>query len=104
MTQVKLLVSEEKLNKIRELYSNVQRNDEFEFLFYTSKIDHSGYINMVNYINLVNYIKSLANEGKYKLVGPVKTLDVGYNRNDGTTFRMTILGKDNIANFLRRGN
>jgi len=84
---------------VSNLFKKINKGDEFEFIFFSKK-GHT--MNKEKYILLLKYMKNLSKAKKLKVTPPTRTLDVNYTNDDGSTYRISVDGSDNINRMLDR--
>ena len=96
-------ISKDEQKSIEDLFKKVDKNKEFELIFFSKKRDE---MNKEKYIMLLKFMKAMKarDPSKYKISGPDQTLDVIYNSEQGTSYRITIEGIDEIKIQLNRVN
>lgn len=86
----------ESYNEVLELYNKISKDKEFELSLY-------GYgdkrISMERYQKLIKRVKLLSRENKYEISSEY-SLDVIYNEGDKSSYRITVLGIDNVNNII----
>ena len=87
--------------QIKKLFNSLNKNDEFEIMFYNFRNENKCSLN--KFINVLKYIKWRSDKENIKITNE-NTLDVIYNDNDKkdkrTTYKSIITGNENINNFL----
>lgn len=92
----------EAINNVINLFTKVKSGDEFEFIFFSKK---GRYLPQEKYIELLNYfaIKAFKNP-KLTLVKPSDMLDITYQQDMETNFRVTIDTTDKINSLMKKLN
>ena len=87
-----LILIESEKNKIDMLLDKIDKDKEFEFLFFRkNKLD----FNKERYISMLKFINVMSK--KYKTIGPLESLDVNLSYNN-INYRVTIKNNDNDFN------
>lgn len=89
-----LILIESEKNKIDMLLDKIDKDKEFEFLFFRkNKLD----FNKERYISMLKFINAMSN--KYKTIGPIESLDVNLSYNN-INYRVTIKNNNNDFNMI----
>lgn len=89
--------------KVKNLFSSLNKKDEFEIMFNNYK--ESNQLSLNKFVNVLKYVKWRSNKDNYELVNE-NSLDIQYTdskdkNNKITTYRVSIVGNDNLNNFLK---
>jgi hypothetical protein len=84
-------------NQIKNLFSKINKNSEFEVMFYNFKTDNK--LPITKFMNLLNYIKYRSVDEKLELVNNT-TLDISYAHSVNNSYRVTIEGIERINKIL----
>lgn len=96
---IKDLIGTTLYNNIAELHGKTTVGDEFELIF-SSK--GNKFMSQEKYINILKYLKNKKNKYKLDFDGPMDTLDIIYANNTSTSYRISLVGNDNINTYMRR--
>jgi hypothetical protein len=96
-------VAKNEINEIIELFKNVKKGQEFEFIFFSKK---GRYLPQEKYIELLSYLasKSTASGSTSKLIDPEDTLDIIYQPSIEVSYRCTITGAPKINSLMKKLN
>lgn len=89
----------DKLNDIVELFKQIKKDSEFEFIFFGKR---GKYLPQEKYIELLNFFSGRAENPKYKLTEPENTLDITYQPDIETNMRCTLSGTDTINSLMKK--
>ena len=89
--------------KIKKLFNSLNKNDEFEVMFNNFRSDNK--LSLNKFVNVLKYLKWRSDKDGIEIINE-NSLDIVYNedyKKDGinTTYRVSIIGNDNINNFLK---
>lgn len=85
--------------KISDLFKKVDKNKEFEFIFFSKKGQQ---MNKEKYVSLLKYMRNKAKQEKLKIEGPERTLDISFSPEKGIQYRISISGSDTINEMITR--
>lgn len=93
------LFNKNELDKIKDIYKNLESDDEFEIMF--GGYNKHNNINMKKFLDIMKYLKKYSNDNKLKLEYS-NTLDIAYNydKNTNDTYRLSLIGLDKINNLM----
>jgi hypothetical protein len=83
-----------KIDIINKLFESIDKNSEFEFMFYNYNKIH------MNYEKYLKILKYMTHIGKKENLISETTLDIDYRYDEKTTYRVTIIGLDTINNYI----
>ena len=83
--------------QIKKLFSSLNKNDEFEVMFNNYKQDNK--LSFNKFMNMLKYLKWKSDTEDYK-INFEESLDISYNYENNSVYRVSVLGNENINNFL----
>ena len=92
-------IPEDEQKKVIELFKKVDKNKEFEFIFFSKKGQQ---MNKEKYVLLLKYMRNMAKIKKLKIEGPERTLDISFSPEKGKTYRISISGSEAINEMITR--
>jgi len=92
-------ISDVEQKNIRTLFEKIEKNKEFEFIFFSKKGHHMG---KEKYVLLLKYVRNISKAKKYRIAPPERTLDVNYVSDNGNTYRVSITGSNEINKILSK--
>lgn len=95
-------LDKENVKKIKSLFNDIQKNSEFEFIFFSKRDKHIN-LTLEKYIILLKFLKkrSQMKDKNYRLE-TIINMDVGYNPDKDTSYRVTIENKETIDKYLSK--
>jgi len=87
------------VNKIKDLFKKIKKNDEFEFIFFSRGDKNLSYEKYINLLKFLSRRESM--DKKFRLVNNV-SLDVAYNPDREISYRCTIETKDTIDKYMKK--
>lgn len=87
------------LKEIEDLYKKVDKNVEFELMFFNYKQEKNK-MGFENFLKILDYLKYKSQKNKLKLNQTVM-LDIIYNKQIGESYRITINGIDSINRYIK---
>ncbi len=91
------MLTNTQITQITNLFNKTNINDEFEIMFNNYKVDNK--LSIIKFMDILKYLKFKSDNDKLELHHEV-LLDIIYNHDINTSYRISISGISNINNFL----
>lgn len=92
-------IGKELTEKLNDLFDNIKKNDEFEFMFFGRK---GKYLSQEKYIQLLKFLTKRAEKNGNKSLPPDDTLDIVFQPNMETNIRCTLHGTTKINTLMKK--
>ena len=91
------MLSSSVITQIKSMFNKIDKNEEFEIMFNNYKSDNK--LSIVKWMDVIKYLRWRSDNEKLNIVEE-KSLDISYGYEPQKTYRISVIGIDNINKIL----